>query len=86
MPGTVLSAKHGTRMAHSSSQNSQPMERDPVSVMTQKYTLEGLTSALFRQSDSGFRKGFLEEETFETWRVKGGVQARGGMVMGGRHE
>ena len=36
MPGTVLSAKHGTRMAHSSSQNSQPMERDPVSVMTQR--------------------------------------------------
>ena len=77
MSGTVLSAKHGTRMAHSSSQNSQPTERDPVSMMTQKYTLEGIDLGTLPQSDSGFRKGFLEEETFETWRVKGRCPGKG---------
>ena len=77
MPGTVLSAKHGTRMAHSSSQNSQAMERDPVSVMTQKYTLERPDLGTLPQSDSEFRNGFLEEETFETWRVKGRCPGKG---------
>lgn len=85
MPGTVLSARNGKSVTRSPSQNSQPRERDPGSVMTRKYTLEGLDLRALPQT-LGVGKGFQRKRYLRPEESRGVIQERGEVAMGGRHE